>query len=169
VLLTGLACCRGWTEQHVGDCVVEQCNITAFVKAGRPRVPPARVFACCGELVPCVSLRGSSSIEAAPRSCGAPYPTLRPPHAGLTLVGDGNYSCERVVGGGDSSCKQLVGGEVETYRARRRFLVRGRDSLWGTETPRAGQKLLMRGGDWSCEAEACRGSHLLVGDEASCQ
>jgi hypothetical protein len=34
----------------------------------------------------------------------APDPTLRPPCVEPALVGDENYSCERVVRGGDSSC-----------------------------------------------------------------
>jgi hypothetical protein len=53
-----------------------------------------------------------------------PDPTLRPPRVGPTLVGGGNYSCERVVGGGDFLCEQVVGGEMENCRARRKVVVR---------------------------------------------
>jgi hypothetical protein len=54
--------------------MVEQCSVTTPVKAGRPRVPPAGVFAWRGELEPCVSSRGSSSVGAMPRSCRAQIP-----------------------------------------------------------------------------------------------
>jgi hypothetical protein len=106
VPLTGLACCRGRTGWCVGGCTVEQCSITTPVRAGhRLGVLPAGVFAWRGELVPCVLPRGSSSVWAAPRSCGAQDSPLQPLCVGPVLVEDENYSCERVVEGGDSLCE----------------------------------------------------------------
>jgi hypothetical protein len=142
----GVGVLRGRTGRRVGGCEVEQCIVTVPVRADRPRVPPAGVLAWHGELESCVSLRGSSSVGAAPRSCGPPDPVLQPPSVGPALVGDGNYSCERVVGGGDSSCEQVVGAV--------------------TESPRARQKLLVQGGDLSCEAETPRAKRRLVGEDA---
>jgi hypothetical protein len=149
-------------EWHVRGFAVEHCSITAPVRVSRPRVPPAGVFAWRGELVPCVSLWGSSSIGEALRSCGAPDPTFQPPRVGPTLVGGENYSCERVVRGGDSSCEQVVGGEAETCRARRRLLKRGGDSSCGMETCRAMRRLVGRSRDSLCEMETCRARRRLV-------
>jgi hypothetical protein len=133
---------RGRTGRRVGGCEVEQCIVTVPVRADRPRVPPAGVLAWHGELESCVSLRGSSSAGAAPRSCGPPDPVLQPPSVGPALVRDGNYSCERVVGGGDSSCEQVVGAVTESPRARQK-------SSCKAETCRARRRLLERSGDLS--------------------
>jgi hypothetical protein len=52
---------------------------------------------------------------------------------------------------------QIVGGGAETCRARRNLLCEA-------ETPRARQRLLVRSGDSSCEAETRQRSHRLVED-----
>jgi hypothetical protein len=49
---------------------------------------------------------------------------------GPILVGDGNYSCQRVVGGGDFSCEQVVQGGAETCRARRLLVGDGVSCRW---------------------------------------
>jgi hypothetical protein len=154
-------------ERHVGSCTVEQCSIAALVRAGRLRVLPVGVFAWRGEPEPCVSLCGSMSIRAVPHSCGALDPALRPLCVGPALVGEGNYSRERVVGGRDSSCQQVVEGEAESPRARRRLVGRDGDSSCGSESVRARRRLVGEDRALSCEAETCRGSHLPVGGEAS--
>jgi hypothetical protein len=126
--------------------IVQRC--TVLVRAGHPRVPPAGVFAWRGEPEPYVSWRGSSSVGAVPRLCGATGPAPRASCVGPALVGDVNCSCELVVGGGNFLCERVVGGEAESPHAR-----------W---------KLVVRGGELSCEAETPRASPLLVGDEVSC-
>jgi hypothetical protein len=70
---------------------------------------------------------------------------------GPTLVGDGNYSCERV-----------VGGEAESPRVRRRLVERDGDFSCGTETGRARQRLVERDGNSSCGAETSRARRRLV-------
>jgi hypothetical protein len=139
-----------------------------------------------GELVPCVSLRGSSNIGAAPRSCG-PHRS----HTPTSTRGPRLSRRRKLLMRMSSRRRRLL---VRATCRRRRLLVRatcqrrGRNLSSGAETPgarwrlvvrdgnssceakasHAGRKLLVRGGDWSCETGACRGSHLLIGDEASC-
>jgi hypothetical protein len=73
--------------------------------------------------------------------------------------------------GGDARAVRLDPrtSRSRTSRARRRLLVRGGDLSCEAETsPR--RRLLVRGGDSSCEAETCRGgssSGKLVGDAAN--
>jgi hypothetical protein len=58
---------------------------------------------------------------------------------------------------------------------RRKLLVRASSQRRGgnlsceAESPHAGRKLLVYGGNLLCEAVASRESHILVGDESSCQ
>jgi hypothetical protein len=63
---------------------------------------------------------GSATFVWGPRS-RVPTSTCGP-----ALVGEGNYSCERVVGGGDFSREQVVRGEAESTRSRRNVVVQGR-------------------------------------------
>jgi hypothetical protein len=59
----------------VGDCVVEQCGVTALVRVSRPRVPLAGVLSWRGEMVPYVSLQGSPGVMMAPHPRGLLDPT----------------------------------------------------------------------------------------------
>jgi hypothetical protein len=114
VLLPELACCRvGW------DTVPRAArpdNIKALVRAVRPRVPPASVFAWRGELASHGLLRGSLRAGVAPR--------LRGPRLGR----------------------------------RQKLLVRM------SRLSEARWRLLMRGRDYSCEAETARAWQRLVGE-----
>jgi hypothetical protein len=112
---------QSWTGRRVGGRAAKQCRITAPVRAGRTCVPPGGIFAWCGELVPHASLRRSPSVGMVPRS-QAPVSSFRPSRVELTLVGNGNYSCEPAScrgQGGDSSC------EAKTPHAEWRLLVWG--------------------------------------------
>jgi hypothetical protein len=100
--------------------------ITTLVRAGRPRAPSAGALAWRGELEPHASSRGVPRLRDGATFVWAPVPPLRPSCAGLVLVGDGNYSFERV-----------------GWRRR------GGNSSRGTETPRARWRLIVRGGDLS--------------------
>jgi hypothetical protein len=129
----------GW---RVGGRTTKQCSATAFVRAGCPRALPAGRLHGVGNWCPACRHGGARASGLHHVCCGTPDPPPRPLCAGLFLVRGGNYSCERVVGGGDSSCEEVVGGEAETPRARQRLLVRGGDSSCGTKTSHVGRKLV---------------------------
>jgi hypothetical protein len=54
--------------------------------------------------------------------------------------------------------------EAETFRARRRLVVRGGDLSCEAETCRVRRRLVVRCRDFSCEAETSRGGIPLVGN-----
>jgi hypothetical protein len=82
-------------------------------------------------------------------------------HRLLYLHGVENLSSTRV--GGSASCRELLLRAWAHTLVGAEFVVRGRDFSCEAEICHARQRLLVRGGDLSCEAETYRvGRRLLV-------
>jgi hypothetical protein len=112
-------------------------------------------FAWRGELAPHALLRRSPGVGMAPCSCGP-----RSPRSDLLVQSSPRLETEST-----RANEQVVRGEEETPRAGRKFVVRGGDSSCGTKTCHARQRLFVRDGNMS---EKPPPSWSLVGEASYC-